>query len=160
MRVLVSWLSIAIVSCVLGSVSAASAQARAHLDSETTLTLGQGAQSRELASIDSQAMAATVLYVTSVSLHVAGIATIVGTGIAGFCIEFGGGSCADRREISVTGGIIGGIAAGIGLVGMFVAIGLDVGSGRRRHALGEAHSAHLSFAPSTDGGMVALAGSF
>lgn len=157
MRMLVSWLSIAIVSCVLGSVSAASAQARLHLDSEATLTLGHDAHARELASIDSQATAATVLYVTSISLHIAGLATIVGTGIAGFCIDWGGGSCADRREIGVTGAILGGIAAGIGLAGMFVAIGLDVGSGRRRHAL---EAAHLSFAPATDGGMVALSGTF
>lgn len=151
-----SWLSVLVVSSVLAVSSIASAQSHApSLDPELALTRPDD----ELASIDAQSTAATVLYVTSVTLHVAGIATIVGTGIAGFCIDWGGGSCASARDLGTNGAIIGSVIAGVGLVGLFVAIGLDVGSGRRRREHQAGH-ATLSIAPSDGGATISFAGTF
>jgi hypothetical protein len=160
MRSLVSWLPVVILSCVLAAASAASAQSHAPaLDPELTLTLHADARTRELASIDSEARAATALYVTAVTLHLGGIATMFASAIANFCIPLSG-TCDDAHERALPGEIMGGVFAGLGLVGLFVAIGLDVGSGRRRHALGTSGEVALSIAPSTDGASLTLRGSF
>jgi len=150
----------ALVASVLFTAPAA-AQASEHgprLDAQAALAL-DASYDRELRAIDAEADAATALYVTGVILHVGGLGAMVGTGIAGFCISFTS-SCSGAHELAQNGSIIGGSIALLGLVGIFVGVGLDVDSGHRRRDLGARPSLALDFAPSTDGASLSLRGTF
>lgn len=158
MRALVLALSALVVSTVLSAAPAAAQSSAPRLDPQAALAL-DASYDRELRAIDAEADAATALYVTGVILHVGGIGTMVGTGIAGFCISFTS-SCSSAHDLATNGNIIGGSLALLGLVGIFVGVGLDVDSGHRRRDLGTRPSLALDFAPSTDGASVSLHGTF
>lgn len=134
------------------AASGLDARARLLLDAELD---------RQLQSIDSEASAATALYVTGVVLHVGGIATIVSTAIAGFCLSWGSGdSCASERQLASTGAIVGSIATVLGLAGIFVGVGLDVDSGHRRRDLSERRTLLLGLNPTAGGSEFTLRGTF
>lgn len=121
----------------------------------------------ELDSIDHQSDLATAGYVTSTITHVAGMGMMFGGAIGGFCLNLGslyggGSSCPDRTGWNVLAGVGAGMTV-VGLVGIFVSIGVDVGSGRRRNEWRERFGIAdlaLSVAPSDDGAVVTVAGRF
>lgn len=113
----------------------------------------------ELAHVESLASAATAVYVTSVVLHVVGLGVAVGTGLATFCLSFGG-SCPDRSgaDAAIVSGLIG---SGVGLAGIFVGLGFDGASGRGRNRLRREHpSFDFSAAPTQGGAALSLLGRF
>lgn len=115
----------------------------------------------ELASIDHQSDLATAGYVTSTIVHVAGVGMMAVGSIAGFCISFTS-SCPDRTGWDVLTGLGAGFAV-VGLAGIFVSIGVDVGSGRRRNEWREelgVEDLALSIAPSDDGAVLLVSGAF
>lgn len=137
------------------------AQEDVHLaDAGATLTL---ADAEELASINQQSTLATAGYVTSVIVHIAGLGMLFGGSVASFCLNFSGSGCGDRSGPFALIAV-GGAAAGIGLIGLFVSIGVDVGSGRRRNAWNAAHggtaSLDVQITPSENGSTFSLIGTF
>lgn len=118
----------------------------------------------ELASIDHLSTLATAGYVTSIAVHIAGLGMMVGGSIGGFCINWGG-SCPDRTGWNILIGV-GGAMAGVGLIGLFVSMGVDGMSGRRRNAwrtrygLGPLADVDVALAPTEGGASLALSGSF
>lgn len=121
----------------------------------------RGEAELELASIDHQSGLATAGYVTSTIVHVAGMGMMAVGSIAGFCISFTS-SCPDRTGWNVLAGVGAGMAV-VGLAGIFVSIGVDVGSGRRRNEWREEfrlEDVALSVAPSDDGAVLLVSGAF
>lgn len=154
----ISTLAAALVLAVAQPASAQSADEALRLDAGAALVL-DAELDRELASIDAESQAATALYVTGLVLHVGGIATMVGTGLAGICLS-SGSSCDSQRNLASTGLLIGSIAAALGAVGIFVGVGLDVDSGHRRRDLTARRTLLLGVQPSADGSSLALTGTF
>lgn len=122
----------------------------------------------ELASIDHLSTLATAGYVTSIAVHIAGLGMMVGGSIGGFCLNLsfsGGSSCPDRTGWNILAGV-GGAMAGVGLIGLFVSMGVDGMSGRRRNAwrarygLGPLADVDVALAPTEGGASLALSGSF
>lgn len=88
----------------------------------------------ELASIDAESHAATGLYVTmSVLLATAGALAAAGYAANPLCISFSGG-CGGDPEAATALTISSGAMAGLAVLALGVAIGLDVDSGARRGA--------------------------
>lgn len=114
----------------------------------------------ELASIDAQSSLATAGYVTSVISHVAGLGMLVGGAIGGFCIDFGGG-CGDRSGWHALAGV-GAVVSSVGLIGIFVSVGVDVDSGHRRRDFRRRYGldVDVAVAPTDGGGTFAVLGSF
>ncbi len=115
----------------------------------------------ELASIDYQASLATAGYITSVISHVAGLGMMFGGAVGGFCISFSSGGCGDRSGWHALVGI-GTAMASVGLIGIFVSVGLDVNSGHRRRDLRRRLGLDLdvAVAPTDGGGSFAVLGRF
>jgi hypothetical protein len=115
----------------------------------------------ELASIDYQSSLATAGYVTSVVSHVAGIGLMAVGAIGGFCIDLSGGGCGDRSGWHALAGI-GAVMASVGLIGIFVSVGLDVDSGHRRRDWRRRYDldVDVAVAPTDGGGSFALIGRF
>ena len=158
MRALVLVLSTLVAALVLALAHPVSAQSADHaprLEAGAALFL-DGELDRELASIDAESQAATALYATGLVLHLGGIATFFGSAIAGFCISFNTSSCASEHDLARTGMLIGGIAAALGLVGIFVGVGLDVDSGNRRRD----HAERRTLLFGLDGSSLSLRGTF
>ncbi len=160
MRALVLVISTLAAVLVLAAAEPVSAQSddAPRLEARAALIL-DAELDRELASIDAESQAATALYVSGLVLHVGGIATMVGTGIAGICISFSS-SCESERSLASTGLLIGGIAAALGAVGIFVGVGLDVDSGNRRRDHAARRTLLFGVGPSADGSSLSLRGTF
>lgn len=154
----ISTLAAALVLAVAQPASAQSADEALRLDAGAALVL-DAELDRELASIDAESQAATALYVTGLVLHVGGIATMVGTGLAAICLS-SGSSCDSQRNLASTGLLIGSIAAALGAVGIFVGVGLDVDSGHRRRDLAARRTLLFGVQPTADGSSLALSGTF
>lgn len=106
--------------------------------------------------VDRMSSAATVLYAIGAPLHNLGLG-VLGWGGAMQSSCFGR-PCDDTPNVVMA---LGGGAAFVGILMVFVGIGLDVGSGRRRRLLEERVSVpQLGLVPRTDGAMATLALSF
>lgn len=129
--------------------------AAAELEAPALALAPSTADSDELASIDAESTAATVLYVGGVVLHVGGLAGAIGLGIGTFCISFGG-SCPDYSAgIAALFGV-----SGLGLAMIATGIGLDVDSGVRRRRLARRSELSWGIAPTEGGAALSLSGSF
>lgn len=127
----------------------------AELEAPALALAPSAADADELASIDAEATAATVLYVGGVVLHVGGLAGAIGLGLGTICISFGG-SCPDYSTgIAALFGV-----SGLGLAMIATGIGLDVDSGVRRRRLAQRSELSWGIAPTEGGAALSLSGSF
>lgn len=110
----------------------------------------------ELAAIDDQSAWATGLYVTAITLHVAGLAGGVGFALSGLCV----GGCTDHARDMQTGSVISFVFAGIGLLTFVPAIVLDVDSGSRRRRWREQNGTQPTASLRIGPGGLALVGTF
>ena len=121
----------------------------------------------ELEAVDRQADLATAGYVTSAILHVGGLVMAVAGIAGGSCVSLSiagpGPGCSSN---ALTWNLLAGSGIGLsvaGLAGIFISIGVDVGSGRARDAWREHFgltNLALSVAPSDDGAILTVAGRF
>lgn len=151
-----------VVSSFTASLAAAPALAQedVHLaDDGVTVTLAD-----VLASIDQPSTLAAVDYVTSVLVHVAGLGMLLGGFDDALCLNLLSSPCGDHGATGLALILAGGASATLGLIGLFVSIGVDVGSGRRRNADNAAHadtaSLDVRISPSENGGTFSLVGTF
>ena len=147
-----------IVGILAAHTTGVSAQGPSRVEPDPATRVTLDAHNPELASIDTQSDWVRGLYISGVILHVGGLVTIVATGIAGFCLDFGAGGCASARDLSITGAVVGGTVALLGFAAMMVGVGLDVDSGHRRHALLARTSVGL--VPIAGGAALAFGGGF
>jgi len=168
MRNLSSLALIVTLSLGFGSVARAqepsSHHERVSLDPHLRLTLDDTARAAALGAIDDQAHVATALYVTGIVLLVGGVGTAIATSIAGICTNYGvlwgdrPSSCRAEHEMTAVGLGVGSAIAGLGLLGIFTAIALDVGSGQRRRALDP--SIAIGVGPTLGGASLTFSGAF
>lgn len=162
----------ALLTVLTAPLTVASPAAAQDLDVEVALDrLDPAARTEaraELASIDELSSLATAGYVTSIAVHIAGLGMMTVGSIGGFCLNLsfsGGSSCPDRTGWNTLIGV-GGAMAGAGLIGLFVSIGVDGMSGRRRNAWRSRYGIDgvtdldVAFAPTEGGASLALSGRF
>lgn len=149
---------LALIGALLTMANVASAQddATPPVASETQPLQTDRGPDDELAAIDGQAAWATGLYVTALTLHVAGVAAGVGFALSGICIT----SCTDHARDMQTASVISFVFAGIGLLTFIPAIVLDVDSGKRRRRWREQSGTRPTASLHIGVGGVALTGSF